>query len=83
MSGPEHVETIEPPAPIDGDVRLDLSVATADGWSAALGSSPTVAVQDGTALVSAEIDPTLAAALVGRHNAEIGGSAGSATMPAQ
>ncbi|SDF50384.1 signal peptidase I [Blastococcus fimeti] len=65
---------------VAGTVRLDLSVATADGWSAALGSSPAVAVQDGAATAATEIDPTLAAALVGRHNAEIGGSAGSASI---
>ncbi len=65
---------------VEGRLRLDLSVATADGWTALLGSSPTVSVQDGPATVSAEIDPTLAASLVGRHNAEIGGSAGSASI---
>ncbi len=64
----------------DGTVRLDLSVATADGWSAPLGSSSAVAVQDGAATASAEIEPTVAAALVGRHNAEIGGNAGSASI---
>ncbi len=76
----EH--TVEAPGldAVDGTVRLDLSVATADGWSAALGSSTAAAVQDGVATASAEIDPTLAASLVGRHNAEIGGSAGSASI---
>lgn len=63
-----------------GTVRLDLSVATADGWSAPLGSSPAVAVQDGAATASADIEPMVAAALVGRHNAEIGGNAGAATI---
>lgn len=65
---------------VDGTVRLDLSVATADGWSAALASSPAVALQDGAATTSAVIDPTLATSLVGRHNAEIGGSAGAASI---
>lgn len=76
----EH--TIDGPGLEDvvGQVRLDLSVATADGWSAPLGSSPTVAVQDGTATAAAQIDPTLATSLVGRHNAEIGTSAGAATI---
>ncbi len=76
----EH--TVEAPGldAADGTVRLDLSVATADGWSATLGSSPAVAVRDGAATVSTDIDPTLAASLVGRHNAEIGGSAGSASI---
>ena len=31
MSGPEHVETIEPPAPIEGDVRLDLTTGGRTG----------------------------------------------------
>jgi signal peptidase I len=76
----EH--TVDAPglATADGTVRLDLSVATADGWSAALASSPAVAVRNGAATTSAVIDPTLAASLVGRHNAEIGGSAGSASI---
>ncbi|MGY1755188.1 signal peptidase I [Blastococcus sp. SYSU D01042] len=65
---------------VDGTVRLDLTVATADGWSAPLGSSPAVPVQDGAVTAAAEIEPTLAASLVGRHNTEIGGSAGSASI---
>lgn len=67
---------------VAGTVRLDLEVATSDGWSAALGSSPPAATQDGSARASAALDPARAAALVGRHNAEIGGSAGSATIVA-
>ena len=76
----EH--TVDAPSldTVNGTVRLDLSVATADGWSAALASSPAVAVQDGAATTSTVIDPTLAASLVGRHNAEIGGNAGSASI---
>lgn len=65
---------------VAGTVRLDLAVTTADGWSAPVGSSAAVPVQDGTATATADLDPALAAALVGRHNAEIGGSAGSATI---
>ncbi len=65
---------------VEGSVRLDLSVRTADGWSAPLGSSPAGAVRDAVATASAEIDPVLAASLVGRHNAEIGTSAGGASI---
>ncbi|MDT0274277.1 signal peptidase I [Blastococcus goldschmidtiae] len=65
---------------VTGTLRLDLAVATADGWSAPVGSSAAVPVEDGTATATADLDPDLAAALVGRHNAEIGGSAGSATI---
>ncbi|SDF94851.1 signal peptidase I [Blastococcus aurantiacus] len=76
----EHGVTAPGLDEVEGDLRLDLSVATSDGWTAALGSSPTVPVRDGTATATADLDPTLAAALVGRHNAEIGGNAGSATI---
>ncbi|WP_051515887.1 signal peptidase I [Candidatus Blastococcus massiliensis] len=65
---------------VEGVVRLDLSVATADGWSAPLGDSPAVAVEDGAATATVPIDPDLARAAVDRHNAEIGGSAGTATI---
>ncbi len=65
---------------VQGSVRLDLSVVTADGWSAALGSSPPAPVQGGTATATAQIRPTAAAALVDRHDTEIGGGAGSATV---
>jgi hypothetical protein len=65
---------------VDGSMRLDLSVATADGWTAPLGASPTVPVRGKTATGTAPVDPTLAAALVGRHNAEIGANAGAATI---
>ncbi len=76
----EHSLTAPGLEDVAGGVRLELSVATADGWSTPLGSSPTVAVQDGTATARAEIDPILATSLVGRHNAEIGTSAGASTI---
>ncbi len=65
---------------VAGTVRLDVAVSSADGWSAPLGSSPATPVQDGTAVTSAVLDPARAAALVDRHDAEIGGSAGSASI---
>ncbi|MGY2127713.1 signal peptidase I [Blastococcus sp. SYSU DS0617] len=65
---------------VAGALRLDLSVATADGWSAVLGSSPSAVVRDGKATATAAVDPTQAAALVGRHVAEIGSSAGAAKI---
>lgn len=65
---------------VAGTVRLDLTVSSADGWSAPLGSSPATPVQDGTAVTSALLDPARAASLVDRHDAEIGGSAGSASI---
>ena len=65
---------------VAGTVRLDLAVTSADGWSAPLGSSPATPVRDGTAVASALLDPVRAATLVDRHDAEIGGSAGSASI---
>jgi len=65
---------------VAGTVRLDLAVTSGDGWSAPLGSSPATPVQDGTAVASALLDPVRAANLVDRHDAEIGGSAGSASI---
>ena len=55
-------------------------MSSADGWTAPLGSSPPTPVQDGTAVASALLDPARAASLVDRHDAEIGGSAGSASI---
>ena len=52
-----------------GTVRLDLTVSSADGWTAPLGSSPPTPVQDGTAVASALLDPARAAGLVDRHDA--------------
>ena len=65
---------------VAGTVRLDLTVSSGDGWSAPLGSSPVTPVRDGTAVASALLDPARAASLVDRHDAEIGGSAGSASI---
>ncbi len=76
----EHTVSAPDLEELAGTVRLDLSVTTADGWSAPLGSSPPAAVQDGTAAASAALDPARAAALVGRHTAEIGSSAGAASI---
>lgn len=76
----EHTVTGPGLDAVDGSMRLDLSVATADGWTASLGAGPAVPVEGETATATAPVDPTLAAALVGRHNAEIGGNAGAATI---
>jgi signal peptidase I len=65
---------------VEGAVRLELSVATADGWSAPLGNSPSVPVQDGAATATVAIAPDLARAYVDRHNTEIGGNAGAITL---
>jgi len=76
----EHTVSAPDLDAVAGVVRLDLAVTTADGWSATLESSPPAAVQDGTAAASAVLDPARAAALVDRHDTEIGGSAGSASI---
>ncbi|RBY74423.1 signal peptidase I [Blastococcus sp. TF02-09] len=76
----EHTVSAEDLEEVAGTLRLDLAVQSADGWSAPLGSSPAAPVQDGTAVASALLDPARAATLVDRHDAEIGGSAGSASI---
>jgi hypothetical protein len=63
-----------------GAMRLDVSVASADGWSAYLNSSPVVALAKGTATATVPIDPAQASALLTSHNAEIGGGGANATL---
>jgi signal peptidase I len=73
VSGPELTD-------VTGSVRLDVSVAAADGWSAVLNSGPTATLQDGTATVSVGVDPGAAVGLLSRHYAEIGVPSGTATL---
>ena len=51
VSGPDLAD-------LQGAMRLDVSVASADGWSAYLNSSPVVALANGTATAAAPIDVT-------------------------
>ena len=69
---------------VTGDLRLALSLATADGWRADLGEGArvpfTVAGGTATATASVAVDPVGAAQLMARHAAEVGTVPGSATL---
>jgi signal peptidase I len=65
---------------LQGAMRLDVAIAAADGWSAYLNSSPVVSFDNGTATATASVDVTRAAALLGRHYAEIGATGQQATL---
>jgi hypothetical protein len=67
-------------ADLQGAMRLDVAIASADGWSAYLNSSPVVAFENGTATAAAPVDVTRASALLAKHYAEIGTSGGGATL---
>ncbi|TFV86250.1 signal peptidase I [Blastococcus sp. CT_GayMR16] len=67
-------------ADLRGAMRLDVAVSSADGWSAYLNSSPVVALAEGSATATVPVDPAEAAALLGKHFAEIGGGGTSATL---
>jgi signal peptidase I len=67
-------------AALRGALRLDVTIASADGWSSYLGSSPVVELADGTATAAAQVDAPRAAALLAKHYAEIGGPGGAATL---
>ena len=75
-------DTVDGPglADLQGAMRLDVAIAAGDGWSAYLNSSPVVAFANGTATAAAPVDVTRAAALLGRHYAEIGTSVQQATL---
>jgi hypothetical protein len=65
---------------LQGAMRLDVTVSSADGWSSYLSSSPVVALANGSATAVAPIDTARAAALLARHYAEIGTPSAAATL---
>jgi signal peptidase I len=69
-------------AGIRGAMRLDVSVASADGWSAYLNSSPDVALDGGavSATATVDLDTARASFLLGQHFAEIGTPGAAATL---
>ena len=67
-------------ADVHGVLRLDVSVAAADGWSAYLTSSSVVDLENGAGTASVAVDAAGAAALLNRHYTEIGTSGGGATL---
>jgi signal peptidase I len=73
VSGPEL-------GSLQGAMRLDVAIASADGWSAYLNSSPVVALANGTATAVAPVDTRRATALLAKHYEEIGTSGAGATL---
>jgi signal peptidase I len=67
-------------ADLQGAMRLDVAIVSADGWSTYLNSSPVVPFENGTATAATPVDVTRAAAVLGQHYAEIGASGGQATL---
>jgi signal peptidase I len=67
-------------ADLTGDLRLDVVVTAADGWSAVLASGPAAAFANGTATASVPVDATAAAELLTRHYDEVGTRGGPATL---
>jgi len=75
VSGPDLAD-------VHGAMRLDVSVSSADGWSAYLNSSPDVALDGGAASATAtvDLDTARASLLLGQHFEEIGTPGASATL---
>jgi signal peptidase I len=67
-------------AALQGAMRLDVTIAAADGWSTYLGSSPVVALTNGSGTAVTQVDTPRAAALLAKHYAEIGAAGGAATL---
>jgi signal peptidase I len=67
---------------VRGAMRLDVTVAAADGWSAYLNSSPDVALDGGalTATATVGVDTARASSLLSKHYAEIGTPVAPATL---
>ncbi|WP_104524284.1 signal peptidase I [Blastococcus atacamensis] len=65
---------------LQGALRLDVSVEAPDGWGAYLTSGPVARLQDGTATASVAVDTALAASVLAKHYAEVGGAGGGATL---
>jgi len=67
-------------AALQGAMRLDVTISSADGWSSYLGSSPVVAMAGGTATAVVPIDTPRASGLLAKHFAEIGTPGAAATL---
>jgi hypothetical protein len=67
-------------AALQGAMRLDVTISSADGWSSYLDSSPVVALANGSATAVAAVDTPRAAALLAKHYAETGTPGGAATL---
>jgi signal peptidase I len=67
-------------AALQGAMRLDVTISSADGWSSYLNSSPVVALANGSSTAVATIETPRAAALLAKHYAEIGTPGAAATL---
>jgi hypothetical protein len=67
-------------ASLNGAMRLDVTITSADGWSSYLSSSPVVPLAHGSATAAAPIDLPRASALLARHYAETGTPGAAATL---
>jgi signal peptidase I len=66
---------------LSGTLRLAVSIAAPDGWTADVGRGATVPLVDGrTATASAVVQSTAAAELLARHYAEVGSGGNDATL---
>jgi len=67
-------------ADVRGNLRLDVVVTAADGWSAVVDTGSAHVLEQGSGTASVALDPTHATTLLARHFAEIGTTGGTATL---
>jgi signal peptidase I len=65
---------------VGGDLHLDVSLASPDGWSAPLGAGAPAPLLGGKASAAVALDPLAAAGVLARHYAEVGQSAGDVKL---
>jgi signal peptidase I len=77
-----YTETLRAPGltGVDGTARLDVALATADGWHADLAGGPVTTVRGDRVAASVVLDTAAAADLLNRHFSEVGVTAGQATL---
>lgn len=63
-----------------GNLRLAVSIAAPDGWTADVGRGATVPVAGGTTTASVVVQSDAAAQLLARHYAEVGSGSNDATL---
>jgi signal peptidase I len=67
-------------AALQGAMRLDVTISSADGWRSYLDSGPVVALANGSATAVAAVDTPRASALLAKHFAETGAPGAGATL---
>jgi len=66
--------------PTGGSLRLDVSIATPDGWSADLPAGPTATADGVSVTATVPLDLPAVTDLVDRHYAEVGTASGNAVL---